>query len=38
MKRKTKILESNDIKIELRVLLKWEFTFNPKIKELNYAW
>jgi len=37
MKCKTKVLEFNDIKTMSRVYLKWEFTFNPKRKEVSYA-
>jgi len=38
MKRKTKVLEFNDIRTMSRVHLKWEFTFNPNRKEVTYAW
>jgi len=38
VKHKPKVYGFNDIKIELRVHLKWEFTFSPKRKEVSYAW
>jgi len=38
LKRKTKVFGFDDMKIKLRVHLKWEITFNPKRKEISYAW
>jgi len=38
MKRKAEVLEFIDIKTMSRVHSKWEFTFNPKRKEVSYAW